>query len=114
MWLDVQGILEAALELQLVIIGTTVPFFADPAFHRPPHQPGAAPSGGGSLARRLEFETLLAELSAQFVPVKSHEVGLAIVQGPKRLAEFLAIDIGILWRYSDGTTFGKRNCRGNP
>ena len=45
-----------------------------------------------SLARRLEFEKLLAELSAEFVAVESHEVDRAIVQGLERLGEFLGAD----------------------
>jgi two-component system sensor kinase FixL len=53
-----------------------------------------------SLARRLEFETLLAELSSQFVAVEANEVDREIEQGIKRLAEFLGIDRGRLWQVS--------------
>ncbi|HZE21676.1 MAG TPA: ABC transporter substrate binding protein, partial [Desulfobaccales bacterium] len=53
-----------------------------------------------SLARRLEFETLLAELSAQFVAVEASEVGWEIEQGLKQLVEFLGIDRGRLWQLS--------------
>jgi PAS domain S-box-containing protein len=54
-----------------------------------------------ALARRLEFETLLAELSAQFVAAEANEVDREIDQGFKRLGEFLGIDRGILWRFSE-------------
>jgi PAS domain S-box-containing protein len=53
-----------------------------------------------SLARRLEFETLLAELSGQFVSVEANEVDREIDQGIKRLVEFLGLDRGRLWQLS--------------
>jgi hypothetical protein len=49
-----------------------------------------------SLARRLKFETLLAELSAQFVAVSASEVDREIGQGIKQLVEFLGVDRGRL------------------
>ena len=55
----------------------------------------------GTLARRLEFETLLAELSAQFVGVSASEVHLEIDRGIKQLIEFLAVDRGRLWQFSE-------------
>ena len=54
-----------------------------------------------SLARRLEFETLLAELSAQFVAVTPSEVDREIEEGIKQLVQFLGIDRGGLWRFSE-------------
>ena len=54
-----------------------------------------------SLTRRLEFETMLAKLSALFVAVAANEVGREIDQGLKRLGKFLGIDRGILWRFSE-------------
>ena len=54
-----------------------------------------------SLASRLEFETLLAELSAQFVAVSASEVDREIEQGIKQLVEFLGVDRGRLWRFSE-------------
>ena len=54
-----------------------------------------------ALAKRLQFETLLAELSAQFVTVEANEVDREIDQGLKRLGEFLGIDRGIMWRYAE-------------
>ena len=54
-----------------------------------------------SLARRLEFETLLAELSAHFVTVEANEVDREIDLGIKRLVEFLGVDRGRLWQFSE-------------
>ena len=54
-----------------------------------------------SLASRLEFETLLAELSAQFVAVSASEVDREIEQGIKQLVEFLGVDRGRLWQFSE-------------
>jgi two-component system sensor kinase FixL len=54
-----------------------------------------------ALARRLQFETLLAELSGQFVAVEANEVDREIDQGLKRLGEFLGIDRGIMWQYAE-------------
>jgi two-component system, LuxR family, sensor kinase FixL len=51
-----------------------------------------------SLARRLEFETLLAELSAQFVAVSASKVDREIQQGIKQLVQFLGVDRGHLWK----------------
>jgi PAS domain S-box-containing protein len=53
-----------------------------------------------ALARRLQFETLLAELSGQFVAVEAKKVDREIDQGIKRLVEFLGIDRGLLWQLS--------------
>ena len=54
-----------------------------------------------SLARRLDFETLLAELSAHFVTIEAHEVDREIDLGIKRLVEFLGVDRGRLWQFSE-------------
>jgi two-component system sensor kinase FixL len=51
-----------------------------------------------ALAKRLQFETLLAELSAQFVAVEANEVDREIDQGIKHLGEFLGIDRVRLWQ----------------
>ena len=53
------------------------------------------------LARRLEFETLLAGLSAQFVAVSASEVDREIDLGIKQLVEFVGVDRGRLWRFSE-------------
>jgi PAS domain S-box-containing protein len=54
-----------------------------------------------ALAKRLQFETLLAELSGQFVTVEAKEVDREINQGIKKLVEFLGIDRGRLWQLSE-------------
>jgi len=54
-----------------------------------------------ALAKRLQFETLLAELSTQFVAAEANEVDQEIDEGLKRLGEFLGIDRCIMWRYSE-------------
>jgi PAS domain S-box-containing protein len=51
-----------------------------------------------ALAKRLQFETLLAELSAHFVTVEASEVDREIDQGIKHLGEFLEIDRVRLWQ----------------
>jgi PAS domain S-box-containing protein len=53
-----------------------------------------------ALAKRLQFETLLAELSGQFVAVEAKELDREIDQGIKQLVEFLGIDRGRLWQLS--------------
>jgi len=53
-----------------------------------------------SLSRRLDFEKLLAELSAELVAMESHEVDRAIIQGLKRLGEFLGADRARMWRFT--------------
>jgi hypothetical protein len=52
------------------------------------------------LARRLDFETFLAELSAHFVTIEAHEVDREIDLGIERLVEFLGVDRGRLWQFS--------------
>jgi PAS domain S-box-containing protein len=54
-----------------------------------------------SLARRLEFETLLAELSARFGAMEAHAVDREIDQGLKRLGEFLGVDRVRLWKFNE-------------
>ena len=53
------------------------------------------------LARRLEFETFLAELSAHFVTIEAHEVDREIDLGIERLVKFLGVDRGRLWQFSE-------------
>ena len=53
------------------------------------------------LTRRLEFETFLAELSAHFVTMEAHEVDREIDLGIERLVEFLGVDRGHLWQFSE-------------
>ncbi len=59
-----------------------------------------------NLADRLQFETLLAELSAKFINLPTNQVDQEIEQSLQRLAEFLGIDQGRIWRLSpDRKTF---------
>ena len=58
------------------------------------------------MAARLQFETLLAELSAKFVNLPTRQVDQAIELGLQRLGEFLGIDRGRVWQLSpDQKTF---------
>jgi formate hydrogenlyase transcriptional activator len=51
-------------------------------------------------ARSLEFETLLADLSARFVNLPPGEVDREIEDGLRRMCERLCIDLAILWQWS--------------
>jgi formate hydrogenlyase transcriptional activator len=60
----------------------------------------------GNLAARLQFETLMAELSAKFINLPTHQVDLEIEQSLQRLADFLGIDRVRVWQLSpDHKTF---------
>jgi formate hydrogenlyase transcriptional activator len=60
----------------------------------------------GNLAARLQFETMLAELSAKFINLPSHRVDPEIEQGLQSLGDFLDIDRGRVWQLSpDQKTF---------
>jgi formate hydrogenlyase transcriptional activator len=51
-------------------------------------------------ARSLEFETLLADLSARFVNLPPGEVDREIEDGLRRMCEPLGIDLAILWQWA--------------
>jgi formate hydrogenlyase transcriptional activator len=53
-----------------------------------------------SLARSLEFETLLADLSARFVSLPAGEVDREIEDALRRVCEPLGIDLAVLWQWS--------------
>ena len=58
------------------------------------------------MASRLQFETLLTELSAKFINLPNHQVGQEIELGLQRLGEFLDIDRARVWQSSpDQKTF---------
>lgn len=60
----------------------------------------------GNLAARLQFETLLAELSAKFINLPTLQVDREIEQSLRSLADFLEIDRGRIWQLSpDQKTF---------
>ena len=52
------------------------------------------------LKERLEFETLLAEISARFVNIPAQEVDREIMDAERRICEFLDLDLAALWQLS--------------
>ena len=58
-----------------------------------------APDSNRSLEDRLQFETLISDLSSRFVNVPPGEVDGAIEDTLRRVCEFLAIDLGVLWQW---------------
>ena len=52
------------------------------------------------LKERLEFETLLAEISARFVNIPAQEVDREIMDAERRICEFLNLDLAALWQLS--------------
>ena len=50
---------------------------------------------------RLEFETLLADLSSKFVNLPAGEVDREIMDAERRICEVLGLDISALWQWSD-------------
>jgi len=59
----------------------------------------AAPSAE-HLETRLEFETLLAEVSSRFVNLPPGEVDREIEDALRRVCELLGIDLAVLWQWS--------------
>ncbi len=53
------------------------------------------------LKQRLEFETLISELSSKFINLQAGEVDRAIEDALRRLCEPLGIDLAVLWQWSD-------------
>lgn len=53
-----------------------------------------------ALTERLEFETLLSDLSAKFVDVPANRVDAEIVDTQRRVCEFLGLDLAVLWQWS--------------
>lgn len=49
---------------------------------------------------RLEFETLLAELSFRFINLPSGDVDREIEDALRRVCEFVGIDLAVLWQWS--------------
>src|SRR5947209_198647 len=68
--------------------------------HLPPNQCDTLEDAGRPLAtpvrERVQFETLLADLSATFVNLPASEVDSQIVWALRRLVEFLELDRGSL------------------
>lgn len=58
------------------------------------------PVDGGRLGYRLEFETLISDLSSQFINLAPGEVDRGIEGALRRVCEFLCIDYAVLWQWS--------------
>ena len=48
----------------------------------------------------LAFETLLADLSSRFINVPPGEVDREVEDALRRVSEFLAVDLAVLWQWS--------------
>lgn len=53
------------------------------------------------LENRLDFETLLADLSSRFINLPPGEVDREIQDALRRVCEFFDIDLALLWQWSD-------------
>ena len=56
---------------------------------------------GGSLEQRLEFATLVSDLSSRFINLRPGEVDREIEDALRRVCEPLGIDLAVLWQWSD-------------
>jgi GAF domain-containing protein len=54
------------------------------------------------LETRLEFETLISDLSSRFINLPPGEVDREIQDAMRRICEFLGIDRAVLWQWSNG------------
>jgi formate hydrogenlyase transcriptional activator len=55
----------------------------------------------GDLQDRLDFETLLSDLSAKFVNVPADQLDSEIETAQRRVCELLGVDLSALWQWSD-------------
>jgi len=55
------------------------------------------------LENRLEFETLISDLSSRFINLPPGEVDHAIEAALRRVCEALGIDVAVLWQWSGAT-----------
>jgi len=55
------------------------------------------------LEERLRFETLIADLSTQFINLPPGEVGHEIEDAQRRVCECLGLDLSALWQWADET-----------
>ena len=53
------------------------------------------------LERELQFETLISNLSSQFINLPAAEVDQAIIEAERRVCECLELDLVVLWQWSD-------------
>jgi formate hydrogenlyase transcriptional activator len=56
-----------------------------------------------NLEQRLEFETLISDLSSRFINLPPGEVDREIDVALRRMCEALDIDLAILWQWSQAT-----------
>jgi formate hydrogenlyase transcriptional activator len=56
------------------------------------------------LESRLEFETLLADLSSRFIDLAPGDVDREIEDALRRVCELLGIDLAVLWQWSSAAT----------
>jgi signal transduction histidine kinase len=59
-----------------------------------------ARTSAGSLEQRLEFETLISDLSSRFINLSPGEVDRTIEDALRRMCEPLGIDLAVLWQWS--------------
>ncbi len=55
----------------------------------------------GELEERLRFETLLADISTQFINLPSDQIDSGIEDAQRRVCECLGLDMSTLWQWSD-------------
>ena len=53
-----------------------------------------------ALEERLRFETLIADLSSEFVNLPAKQVDREIMEAQRRVCEFLGLDLSALWQWS--------------
>jgi formate hydrogenlyase transcriptional activator len=63
-------------------------------------QPMGKKSGKDALLKKLSFETLISQLSAQFINLPADEVDGIIEDSQRRICEFLGFDLSALWQWS--------------
>jgi PAS domain S-box-containing protein len=63
-------------------------------------KPMARNSGRDALLKQLSFETLISQLSAQFINLPTEEVDGIIEDAQRRICEFLGFDLSTLWQWS--------------
>ena len=59
-------------------------------------------SASAELGERLQFETLIADLSLKFINLPAAEVDREIMDAQRRICELLGLDFAALWQASDG------------
>ncbi len=60
------------------------------------------------LESRLEFETLISDLSSRFINLPAGEVDREIEDALRRVCDFLGIDFAVLWQWSGAAPVSSR------